>query len=675
MIIVLVIAAMILENVLTPPLEKEISYSEFIRDLKDDRVTKLEIIGLNVVGEWTTSQPTGVPGQSTEKFHTQIHPMFAELIAEEIDRMMYEKQGNLGDVVAKPEPENQWWFELFINWFPFIFFILLWFYILNKMNGAGSKAMSFGKSRAKFIDPSAEKTSFKDVAGCDEAKFELVEVIEFLKDPKKFQRLGGRIPKGVLLVGPPGTGKTLLARAVAGEAKVPFLHISGSDFVEMFVGVGASRVRDLFDQAKKQKPCIVFIDEIDAVGRQRGAGLGGGHDEREQTLNQLLVQMDGFAANQGIVVIAATNRPDILDPALLRPGRFDRQVHVDLPDIKGRYEILKVHTREIPLNENVKLKKIAGTTPGLSGADIANLVNESALLAARENSKTVMHRHFEEARDKVTMGVERKSKVISEEEKEITAYHEAGHALIAKLIKHCDPLHKVSIIPRGMALGVTYSIPERDRYLYSKDKFLAIIKKAFGGRIAEELKFNLVSTGASNDISVATNIAHSMVCVYGMSEKLGPISFGKREQHIFLGRELSQTKDYSEKTAYDIDIEVKNIIVKCYEEAKKVIKQNLDKLEAIAQGLLKYETLTVEEVDKLMEGKDIEKDVEARKSLDEVRDELDNTEEVHDSGEQEEKIRKNEELIKKMEGDIPAKEAGKKEEKTDKSKNEKKDDE
>jgi len=649
MIIVLVIAALILENLLYTPQEKEISYSEFSRDLRDDKVTKLQIIGLNVIGEWTSSQPTDVPGQSTQKFHTKIHPMFADLIAKEIDSMMTDGEGNLSDVVAQPEPENRWWFELLVNWFPFIFFILLWFYILNKMNGAGSKAMSFGKSRAKFIDPSAEKTSFKDVAGCDEAKFELVEVIEFLKDPKKFQRLGGKIPKGVLLVGPPGTGKTLLARAVAGEAKVPFLHISGSDFVEMFVGVGASRVRDLFDQAKKQKPCIVFIDEIDAVGRQRGAGLGGGHDEREQTLNQLLVQMDGFAANQGIVVIAATNRPDILDPALLRPGRFDRQVHVDLPDIKGRYEILKVHTREIPLNENVKLKKIARTTPGLSGADIANLVNESALLAARENSKTVMHRHFEEARDKVTMGVERKSKVISEEEKEITAYHEAGHALIAKLIKNCDPLHKVSIIPRGMALGVTHSIPERDRYLYSKEKFLAIIKKAFGGRIAEELKFNLHSTGASNDISVATNIAHSMVCVYGMSEKMGPISFGKREQHIFLGRELSQTKDFSEKTAYEIDQEVKKIMTTCYEEAKKVVADNMDKLEAIAQGLLKYETLTVDEVDKLIDGEDIEKDVEARKSLDEIKDEIENTEEIHDEKEQQEKIRKNEDIIKKME--------------------------
>jgi cell division protease FtsH len=478
--------------------------------------------------------------------------------------------------------------------------------MLNKVNGAGSKAMSFGKSRARFIDPSAEKTTFKDVAGCKEEKEELMEVVEFLKSPKKFQKLGGKIPKGVLLVGPPGTGKTLLARAVAGEAKVPFLHISGSDFVEMFVGVGASRVRDLFEQAKKRKPCIVFIDEIDAVGRQRGAGLGGGHDEREQTLNQLLVEMDGFEANSGIVVMAATNRPDILDPALLRPGRFDRQIVVDLPDIKGRYEILKVHTRKVPLDDSVDLEVIAKTTPGLAGADLANLVNEAALLAARNGRDKVTAEDFENARDKITMGVERKSKVISEEEKEITAYHEAGHTIIAKLIKDCDPLHKVTIIPRGRALGVTHSIPEKDRYLYSKEQFLALIKKAMGGRCAEELKFNLISTGASNDISVATNIAHNMVCVYGMSEKFGPISFGKREQHIFLGKEIAQIKDYSEKTAYEIDMEVRKIIISCYEETKNLIKENMDKLESIAQALLKYETLTNKQVDMLMEGKGID---------------------------------------------------------------------
>ena len=598
--LILIIIVIILNNFLTHEAIKELKYSDFKEAIRSGNITKMEIIGLNVQGEFNRSHVDPVTGMEYTKFSTSIHPMFADILAKEIDE--YQSK----NLIARPEPEGKWWFELLVNWFPFVFFILIWFYILNKMNGAGSKAMSFGKSKAKFSDPTAEKTTFKDVAGCDEAKAELEEVIEFLKDPRKFQKLGGKIPKGVLLVGSPGTGKTLLARAVAGEAKVPFLHISGSDFVEMFVGVGASRVRDLFGQAEKRKPCIVFIDEIDAVGRQRGAGLGGGHDEREQTLNQLLVEMDGFEANTGIVVIAATNRPDILDPALLRPGRFDRQIVVDLPDIKGRYEILKVHTRNIPIDDSVDLNVIAKTTPGLSGADLANLCNEAALLAARENLKKVSHKHFEDARDKVTMGVERKSKVISEEEKKITAYHEAGHALVAMMIPDCDPLHKVTIIPRGMALGVTYSIPERDRYLYSKKQFIALIKKAMGGRCAEELIFDLLSTGASNDIAVATNIAHNMVCVYGMSEKFGPISFGKREQHFFLGKEIAQIKDYSETTAHQIDIEVREIVVSSYNATKQLLTENRDKLELIAETLLKYETLSKEQVDKLMAGEELE---------------------------------------------------------------------
>ncbi|MGM0606903.1 MAG: ATP-dependent zinc metalloprotease FtsH [Candidatus Muiribacteriota bacterium] len=598
--LIIIIIVIILNNFLTHEAIKELSYSEFKDTIRSGNITKLEIIGMNVKGEFSTPQTDPATGMDFKKFETAIHPMFSEILADELDEFQSQ------NLIAKPEPETTWWFELLVNWFPFIFFIMIWFYILNKMNGAGSKAMSFGKSKAKFSDPSAQKTTFKDVAGCDESKAELEEVIEFLKDPKKFQKLGGQIPKGVLLVGPPGTGKTLLARAVSGEAKVPFLHISGSDFVEMFVGVGASRVRDLFTQAEKRKPCIVFIDEIDAVGRQRGAGLGGGHDEREQTLNQLLVDMDGFEANTGIVVMAATNRPDILDPALLRPGRFDRQIVVDLPDIKGRHEILKVHTKKIPLDDTVKLKVIAKTTPGLSGADLANLANEAALLAARENVKKIGQKHFEEARDKVTMGVERKSKVISEHEKKITAYHEAGHALISLMVKECDPLHKVTIIPRGRALGVTHSIPEDDRYLYSEKQFYGIIKKAMGGRVAEEIVFDVVSTGASNDIAVATNIAHNMVCVYGMSKEFGPLSFGKREQHVFLGKEMAQIKDYSEATAQKIDEEIKKIVVDCYNSAKEIISENKDKLETLAVALLKFETLSREQINKLMDGEELE---------------------------------------------------------------------
>ncbi|MCK9223451.1 MAG: ATP-dependent zinc metalloprotease FtsH [Candidatus Muirbacterium halophilum] len=614
--LIIVVLVLILNEIVNPQGKLErYSYSMLKEAITENNVEKLQIVGNKIRGRT----------KSNTDFESNIHPMFSNILAKMID----EKASR--NLVAEPEPTPNLLVEMLINFFPFLLFIVFWFYILNKMNGSGTKAMSFGKSKAKFIDPSAQKTSFKDVAGCDEAKNELEEVIEFLKAPKKFQILGGKIPKGVLLVGPPGTGKTLLARAVAGEAKVPFLHISGSDFVEMFVGVGASRVRDLFSSAEKRKPCIVFIDEIDAVGRQRGSGLGGGHDEREQTLNQLLVQMDGFEANTGIVVIAATNRPDILDPALLRPGRFDRQIVVDFPDIKGRYHVLKVHTKNIPLSDDVDLNVVARTTPGLSGADLANLCNEAALLAARENLKKVSPNHFEEARDKITMGVERKSKVISDEEKEITAWHEAGHALISKLVPDSDPLHKVTIIPRGRALGVTHSIPEKDRYLYSKNQFLSIIKKAYGGRCAEEIKFNLLSTGASNDISVATNIAHNMVVVYGMSEKFGPISFGKREQHYFLGKEIAQIKDYSEKTAHEIDIEVRKIIMECYDATKKLLEENFDKLEKISLALLKYETLDSSEVDILIAGGEIDRVIEPL-DIEEPKEKKESKEKIVDDG-------------------------------------------
>jgi len=461
--------------------------------------------------------------------------------------------------------------------------------------------LSFGKAKAKMISEKSVKTTFADVAGIEEAKAEVQEIIDFLKDPQKFQKLGGKIPKGVLLVGAPGTGKTLLARAIAGEAGVPFFSISGSDFVEMFVGVGASRVRDLFDQAKKTSPCIIFIDEIDAVGRHRGAGLGGGHDEREQTLNQLLVEMDGFEANQGVIIIAATNRPDVLDPALLRPGRFDRQVVVPQPDVKGRLEILKVHTKNIPLDEHVNLDEIARGTPGFSGADLENLVNESALLAARKGKSKVERSDFEFAKDKVLMGVERKSMIISEVEKKNTAYHEAGHTLVAKLTPGTDPLHKVSIIPRGRALGVTQQLPIDDKYTYSKDYLLKALAILLGGRAAEEIALNHTTTGAGNDLERATELARKMVTEWGMSEKLGPLTFGKKVEQIFLGREIAQHKDYSEKTAVDIDEEVKRIILDAYGTAKSLLTENQDLLEMLAKELLEKETLDGSEIDALIQ--------------------------------------------------------------------------
>jgi cell division protease FtsH len=478
----------------------------------------------------------------------------------------------------------------------------LWFFMIRQMQTGGNKALSFGKSRARLLSMQQKKVTFKDVAGVEEAKEELREIIEFLREAQKFQKLGGRIPKGVLLVGPPGTGKTLLARAVAGEANVPFFSISGSDFVEMFVGVGASRVRDLFEQGKKNAPCIIFIDEIDAVGRHRGAGLGGGHDEREQTLNQLLVEMDGFESNEGVILMAATNRPDVLDPALLRPGRFDRRVVVSRPDVRGREEILRVHTRKIPLAEDVELSVLARGTPGFSGADLANMVNEAALAAARQNRKAVLMFDFEVAKDKVLMGVERKSLILSDEEKKVTAYHEAGHALVAAKLPGSDPVHKVTIIPRGMALGVTMQLPVDDRHNYTKDYLKTDLAILMGGRLAEELFLSQMSTGAGNDIERATEMARKMVCEWGMSD-LGPLTFGKKEEQIFLGREISQHRDYSEDTAIKIDNEVRKLVNQGYETAKSILEGSRDTLQKIAAALLEREVLDASEVMLLVEGK------------------------------------------------------------------------
>ncbi|MEJ2696394.1 MAG: ATP-dependent zinc metalloprotease FtsH [Candidatus Sulfobium sp.] len=504
-------------------------------------------------------------------------------------------------ITVKPPDESPWYVNLFFTWGPIIFIAVIWIFFMRQMQSGGNKALSFGKSKARLVSEKTVKVTFADVAGVEEAKGEVQEIIDFLKDPQKFQKLGGKIPKGVLLVGAPGAGKTLLARAIAGEAGVPFFSISGSDFVEMFVGVGASRVRDLFEQAKKSAPCIIFIDEIDAVGRHRGAGLGGGHDEREQTLNQLLVEMDGFEGTEGLIIIAATNRPDVLDPALLRPGRFDRQVVVPQPDVKGRLEILKVHVRNIPVADNVNLEKIARGTPGFSGADLANLVNEAALLAARNSKSKVENSDFEAAKDKVLMGVERKSMIISDEEKKNTAYHEAGHALVAKLTPGTDPIHKVSIIPRGRALGITQQLPIDDRYTYSRDYLLKTLQVLMGGRVAEELALKHMTTGAGNDIERATELARKMVTEWGMSEKLGPLTFGKKDEQIFLGREIAQHKDYSEKTAVEIDEEVKRIVFDAYSAAKRLLEDKYPLLDTFARKLLEKETLDGPEIDRMID--------------------------------------------------------------------------
>ncbi|MEK6755141.1 MAG: ATP-dependent zinc metalloprotease FtsH [Bacteroidota bacterium] len=504
--------------------------------------------------------------------------------------------------------EDSTWMSVLVSTLPWILLIGIWLIIFRRMQmgGGGTKGLfSFGKSRAKLLTEGMTKVTFQDVAGADEAKMELQEIIEFLKEPTKFQKLGGKIPRGVLLLGPPGTGKTLLARAVAGEAGVPFYSISGADFVEMFVGVGASRVRDLFEQGKKNAPCIIFIDEIDAVGRHRGAGLGGGHDEREQTLNQLLVEMDGFEQNSGVIIIAATNRPDILDPALLRPGRFDRQVVVDRPDVRGREGIFRVHTKNIPLGEDVKLDVLAKGTPGLAGADIANLVNEAALLAARQNSKVVSMGHFEEAKDKVMMGMERKSLIISDREKRVTAYHEAGHVLVARHLPDADPVHKVTIIPRGRALGVTTYLPIDEKHTYSKEYLEAMITYALGGRAAEKLIFNQLTTGAGNDIERATEIARKMVCEWGMSDKLGPLAYGAKEEELFLGREITRTRNFSEHTAISIDQEVRRIVTSAMKRSEKILRDNLDTLHRLSNALLEREILDSEEIDKIMRDEEL----------------------------------------------------------------------
>ncbi|RKH43896.1 ATP-dependent zinc metalloprotease FtsH [Corallococcus sicarius] len=506
------------------------------------------------------------------------------------------------DVKYEREEQNSLWLTILGQWMPVVFLFLFFIFFMRQLQGGSGKAMTFGKSKAKLLSESHNKVTFADVAGVDECKEELEEIVAFLKDPKKFTKLGGRIPKGVLMMGPPGTGKTLLARAVAGEAGVPFFSISGSDFVEMFVGVGASRVRDLFEQGKKNAPCIIFIDEIDAVGRHRGAGLGGGHDEREQTLNQLLVEMDGFESNDGVILIAATNRPDVLDPALQRPGRFDRRIIVPRPDLKGRLGVLKVHTRRVPLAPEVELEVIARGTPGMTGADLENLVNESALMAARQNKERVDLTDFEQAKDKVFMGPERRSMIMTDKEKRNTAVHEAGHALLAKLLPGCDPLHKVTIIPRGQALGVTWSLPTEDKVNGYRKQILDQITMAMGGRIAEEIMFNEMSSGAANDIERATETARAMVCRWGMSEKMGPLAFGKSDGEVFLGRDFNSSKDYSEDTARQIDAEVRSIVVGCYTHGRQLLTDKMDVLQRVSDALVEYETLDAEDVNIILQG-------------------------------------------------------------------------
>ena len=570
--------------------DKEVNVTQFISDIDQNSVQEITVNGMEVRGKL----------RDGSAFHTTAPTNY---FTPELLKSLHDK-----GVVMNFHDVNSGNLSLTLlgTWAPLILLGALWFFMIRQMQTGGNKALSFGKSRARLLSMQQKKVTFKDVAGVEEAKEELREIIEFLREAQKFQKLGGRIPKGVLLVGPPGTGKTLLARAVAGEANVPFFSISGSDFVEMFVGVGASRVRDLFEQGKKNAPCIIFIDEIDAVGRHRGAGLGGGHDEREQTLNQLLVEMDGFESNEGVILVAATNRPDVLDPALLRPGRFDRRVVVDRPDVRGRESILKVHTKKTPLGDDVDLSVIARGTPGFAGADLANLVNEAALVAARQNRKVVTQADFEVAKDKVLMGVERKSLIISDKEKRMTAYHEAGHALVAACIEHSDPLHKVTIIPRGMALGLTMQLPLDDKLSHDKQYLEARLSILMAGRIAEEIFLNQITTGAGNDIERATDMARKMVCEWGMSE-LGPMSFGKKEEQIFLGREIAQHRDYSESTAIEIDKQVRKLIENAYDRAKGVITEKSDGLVRIAEALLEREVLEGAEVLDLIAGKDLPK--------------------------------------------------------------------
>ena len=561
--------------------EPEIIFSEFMAGVERGEIREVVIQGNHIQGKY----------KNGEQFRT-FAPDDPELVKSLRDKGV--------KIAAKPEDESPWYLVLLVNWLPMLLLIGVWIFFMRQMQVGGGKAMSFGKSRAKLLTENQHRVTFSDVAGVDEAKDDLQEIIAFLKDPKKFTKLGGRIPKGCLLVGAPGTGKTLLARAIAGEAGVPFFSISGSDFVEMFVGVGASRVRDLFVQGKSKAPCIIFIDEIDAVGRHRGAGLGGGHDEREQTLNQLLVEMDGFESNEGVILIAATNRPDVLDPALLRPGRFDRHVVVPRPDIRGREGILQVHTRKVPLSTDVNVSVLARSTPGFTGADLENLVNEAALLAARNDKEKVDMLDLELAKDKVMMGAERRSMIISDEEKRNTAYHEAGHALVAKLLPGADPIHKVTIIPRGMALGLTQQLPMDEKHTYPREYLLNNLVILFGGRVAEELVLEHTTTGAGNDIEKATDLARRMVCEWGMSEKLGPMTFGKKEEEIFLGRDFTQKVDYSKSTAIEIDAEIRRIIQESYHRAKELLKTNLGLLHKVAENLLEKEVLDGSEIDAIV---------------------------------------------------------------------------
>ena len=569
---------------------QEVSYSQFYSDMKAQRIQSVMVQGRELIGAY----------QDGREFKTYSPETDNKLLIG--DLLKYNVLVN-----ARAPESTSFLGQLFISWFPMLLLIGVWIFFMRQMQGGGGGrgAMSFGKSKARMLGEDQVKINFSDVAGCEEAKEEVAELVEFLRDPSKFQKLGGKIPQGVLMVGSPGTGKTLLAKAIAGEAKVPFFTISGSDFVEMFVGVGASRVRDMFEQAKKHAPCIIFIDEIDAVGRHRGAGLGGGHDEREQTLNQLLVEMDGFEGSEGVIVIAATNRPDVLDPALLRPGRFDRQVVVPLPDVRGREQILKVHMRKVPISDGVNARTIARGTPGFSGADLANLVNEAALFAARANKRTVDMDDFERAKDKIMMGAERRSMVMGDEEKKLTAYHEAGHAIVGELVPEHDPVHKVTIIPRGRALGVTMFLPEEDRYSHSKTRLESEISTLFGGRIAEEIIFGVdaVTTGASNDIERATEIARNMVTKWGLSGKLGPLTYSEDDGEVFLGKSVTKHKSVSDETSHAIDEEIRQFIDRNYERAEKMLNDNMDKLHVMAEALLKYETIDAKQIDEIMNGK------------------------------------------------------------------------
>ena len=573
---------------------EKVAFSDFMKHVENKKIAEVTIEGANISGRYTDGK----------SFYTYapFDPSMVEMLRK-----------NDVKVTAQPEDNTSSTFwGVFISWFPMLLLVGVWIFFMRQANSGNNRAMSFGKSRARLIE-NTKKVTFADVAGADEAKEELEEIIDFLKDPEKFQRLGGKIPKGVLMVGPPGTGKTLLAKAVAGEADVPFFSISGSDFVEMFVGVGASRVRDMFAQAKKNAPCLLFIDEIDAVGRHRGAGLGGGNDEREQTLNQLLVEMDGFEPNENVILIAATNRPDVLDPALLRPGRFDRQVTVTNPDIKGREEILKVHAKNVPLAKDVNLSVVARGTPGFSGADLANLVNEAALLAARKNKTKVTSKDFDDAKDKVLMGSERRSMAMDDQEKQLTAYHEAGHAICSLFVESTDPIHKATIIPRGRALGMVQQLPEKDQYSYSKIKMLSRLVIMMGGRVAEELKFGekKVTSGASSDIAAATNLARSMVTEWGMSEKLGPVLYAENTGEVFLGKSVTQSKNMSEETARLVDAEIKNLVVNAHAEATRLLKEHEKDWEKLAQALIEYETLTGDEIKDLLAGKPIDKSAES----------------------------------------------------------------